>query len=83
MLTDVSAYYIIGIPLGLWLTFKKDLDLPGLWYGLTAALVYGSTLGIWLCVTTNWDREVEKVVQRLAVDKKFGGGQADHERLVD
>jgi MATE family multidrug resistance protein len=58
------------------------MNLPGLWFGLTVALVYGSAIGIWLCLTTNWDREVEKVVERLAHDKKFGG-QADHERLTN
>ncbi|KAG1743727.1 MATE efflux family protein [Suillus paluster] len=81
-LINLSAYYIIGIPFGLWLTFKQDLRLAGLWYGLTAALVYGSTLGIWLCVKTNWKREVEKVAERLAVDSKFRDGQVDHERLT-
>jgi MATE family multidrug resistance protein len=77
-----SAYYIIGIPLGLWLTFKQNMELSGLWYGLTAALVYGSALGIWLSLTTNWNKEVAKVIERLAVDKKFRG-QVDHERLRD
>jgi MATE family multidrug resistance protein len=57
------------------------MGLPGLWYGLTSALVYASSIGIWLCLTTNWNREVEKVVERLAVDKKYRGGQADHECL--
>ncbi|OJA16522.1 hypothetical protein AZE42_00654 [Rhizopogon vesiculosus] len=82
-LINLSAYYIIGIPLGLWLTFKHGMQLSGLWYGLTAALVYGSAFGIWLSLTTNWNREVEKVVERLAVDKKFRGGQADHECLTN
>jgi len=77
-----SAYYIIGIPFGLWLTFKHDMQLSGLWYGLTAALVYGSAVGIWLCVRTNWKREVEKVAERLAIDSKFHDGQPDPERLV-
>jgi len=77
-----SAYYVIGIPLGLWLTFKQNMELSGLWYGLTAALIYGSALGIWLSLTTNWNKEVAKVIERLAVDKKFRG-QVDHERLRD
>lgn len=81
-LINLSAYYIIGIPFGLWLTFKQDLQLVGLWCGLTVALVYGSTLSIWLCLGTNWKREVEKVVERLAEDNKLRDGHADHENLT-
>ncbi|KAG2073886.1 hypothetical protein BDR04DRAFT_250033 [Suillus decipiens] len=77
-----SAYYVIGIPLGLWLAFKQDMQLAGLWCGLTAALLYSSTLGIWICLRTNWKREVEKVAERLAIDKKYRNGHADSEHLV-
>ncbi|KAG2134116.1 MATE efflux family protein [Suillus clintonianus] len=80
-LINLSAYYIIGIPFGLWLAFKQDLQLAGLWCGLTAALVYASTLGIWLCLRTDWKREVEKVVERLAVDK-LRDEHADCEHLA-
>lgn len=81
-LLNISAYYVIGIPFGLWLTFKQDMRLVGLWCGLTAALLYASTLGIWLCLRTNWKREVEKVAERLAVDKKYRDGHADSEHLT-
>ncbi|KAG1888238.1 MATE efflux family protein [Suillus subluteus] len=81
-LLNLSAYYIIGIPFGLWLTFKQDMRLAGLWCGLTAALLYASTLSIWLCLRTNWKREVEKVAERLAVDKKYRDGHADSEHVT-
>ncbi|KAG2130130.1 MATE efflux family protein [Suillus cothurnatus] len=81
-LLNISAYYVIGIPFGLWLTFKQDMRLVGLWCGLTAALLYASTLSIWLCLRTNWKREVEKVAERLAVDKKYRDGHADSEHLT-
>lgn len=77
-LLNLSAYYVIGIPLGLWLAFKQDMQLAGLWSGLTVALLYSSTLGIWLCVRTDWKREVEKVAERLAVDKKCRDADSEH-----
>lgn len=81
-LLNLSAYYVIGIPFGLWLTFKQDMKLPGLWCGLTVALLYTSTLSIWICLRTDWKREVEKVAERLAVDNKYRDGHADCEQLT-
>ena len=45
------------------------MGLHGLWYGLTVSLIYGSTVGVWLGLTTDWNREVEKVRKRLEEDK--------------
>ncbi|GBE87674.1 Uncharacterized transporter [Sparassis crispa] len=69
-LLNLTAYYVIGIPFGIWLTFKHGLQLHGLWIGLTVSLVYCATVGVWICVRTDWDREVEKVRIRLAADQK-------------
>ncbi|CAL1709268.1 unnamed protein product [Somion occarium] len=68
-LLNLSAYYIIGIPFGLWLAFKRDMSLHGLWIGLTVSLVYAATVGVWICLSTDWDREVQKVRERLESDK--------------
>ncbi|KAF8582566.1 multidrug/Oligosaccharidyl-lipid/Polysaccharide flippase [Ramaria rubella] len=62
---NISAYYIIGIPLGLYLTFVRDMKLPGLWIGLTAALVYCAVISVWLCIRVDWDKEVQKVQDRI------------------
>ncbi len=45
------------------------MGLHGLWYGLTVSLVYGSTVGVWLGLKTDWNWEVEKVRKRLEEDK--------------
>lgn len=75
--TSLSAYYVIGIPFGLWLTFWRDMQLQGLWIGLTISLFYAGTAGAWICVRTDWNREVEKVRARLEADRKHteGGGE--------
>ncbi|KAF8880025.1 mate-domain-containing protein [Infundibulicybe gibba] len=69
-LLNVSAYYIIGIPVGVWLAFRRDYGLHGLWVGLTLALTLCSIVGTWLCFTTDWDVEVAKVMKRLREDQK-------------
>ncbi|KAJ6571996.1 mate-domain-containing protein [Mycena capillaripes] len=76
-LLNLSAYYIIGIPFGAWLAFDRDLGLHGLWIGLTVSLVYCAVFGTLLCVRTDWDREVRKVVARITAESKARGGQDD------
>lgn len=67
-----SAYYVIGIPFGLWLTFSRDFGLVGLWLGLTVSLVYAAGIGVYICLNTDWTYQVEKVRIRLAADQKAG-----------
>ncbi|KAL1941520.1 hypothetical protein VTO73DRAFT_6959 [Trametes versicolor] len=69
-LLNLSAYYVVGIPFGIWLAFWKGMDLHGLWIGLTVSLVYCAAVGVWLCLQTDWNRQVEKVRIRLAADSK-------------
>ena len=59
----------LGIPIGIWLAFPREMGLHGLWYGLTVALVYGSAVGVWMGLNADWDREVQKVQMRLEADK--------------
>jgi len=68
-LLNLSGYYVFGIPMGIWLAFWRDMGLHGLWLGLTVALVYGSSVGVWMGLKTDWDREVQKVQKRLEADK--------------
>lgn len=59
------------------MTFKQHWGLFGLWWGLTVAMVWVVILGTYLCQMTDWEKEVEKVMARLAVDKAY------QERLRD
>ncbi|KAF8079286.1 multidrug/Oligosaccharidyl-lipid/Polysaccharide flippase [Lyophyllum atratum] len=68
-LLNTSAFYVIGLPLGVWLAFRWDLGLHGLWTGLAAALVYCSVIGTVLCFKTDWNREVVKVMERIAEEE--------------
>lgn len=69
-LLNISAYYCIGIPFGVWLAFKMNIGIVGLWVGITAALVYCSAWGTYLCITADWQKEVMKALDRLVVDSK-------------
>ena len=60
-----SAFYILGIPLGIYLAFKEHLGISGLWIGLTCSILYCATIGSWVCFRTDWNKEVVKVMERL------------------
>ncbi|KAI0031948.1 MATE efflux family protein [Vararia minispora EC-137] len=75
-LLNLSAYYVIGIPFGIWLAFKRDAGLHGLWYGLTVSLVYSAVAGVYLALTTDWAKEVRKVEERLEESGKIADGEA-------
>ncbi|KAH9049321.1 MATE efflux family protein [Lactarius hengduanensis] len=68
-LLNLSAYYVLGIPIAVWLAFRCNMGLHGLWSGLTVSLVYGSALGVWVALKTDWTWEVQKVQRRLEADK--------------
>ncbi|KAH0833269.1 MATE efflux family protein [Lanmaoa asiatica] len=72
---NLSAYYALGIPLGLYLTFVRGHALGGLWEGLTVALVYCSGVGIWTGVRgVDWEAEVAIAQGRV------GGKYEEEER---
>ena len=54
----------------MYLAFKQELGLHGLWLGLTFSLVYSAVIGTWICVRTDWDREVAKVALRVQNEDK-------------
>jgi MATE family multidrug resistance protein len=59
-----------GIPFGIYLAFKWDLGLHGLWIGLTVSLVYSATFGTLISYRTDWDTERRRVSDRLEADNK-------------
>lgn len=58
--------------MGLFLAFNRGTGLVGLWVGLTAALIYSAIVGVWLCVRADWDKEVQKVRDRVERERQLG-----------
>ncbi|KIL62642.1 hypothetical protein M378DRAFT_165472 [Amanita muscaria Koide BX008] len=56
------------------------MGLAGLWLGLTASLIYCAALGTYICLRTDWNREVVKVMMRVAKEesKGYGGVETAH-----
>jgi MATE family multidrug resistance protein len=58
MFCHFTAYWIIGLPLGAWLCFRRGWGAFGLWAGLSLALIL---IGIVLLFA--WRRTVRKLMQ--------------------
>lgn len=44
MLITVFAYWVVGMPVGAWLTFGRGWGAPGMWVGLIAGLTVAAVL---------------------------------------
>jgi len=64
-LLNLSAYYVFGLPIGFYLTFRRELGLEGLWIGLSLALLYSAIGAVGLVARADWEREVAKAQERL------------------
>src|SRR5882762_7244675 len=64
MLCHFTAYWIIGLPLGAWLCFRRHWGAFGLWAGLSLALIL---IGIVLLFA--WRRTVRNLAQLAAQNR--------------
>jgi MATE family multidrug resistance protein len=60
MFCHFTAYWIIGLPLGAWLTFRRGMGALGLWVGLSLALIL---IGIVLLIV--WRKTAYKLAESL------------------
>jgi len=56
MLCHLTAYWVIGLPLGAWLCFRRGWGAFGLWSGLSLALILIGIILLWA-----WSRTVRKL----------------------
>ncbi|KAJ2799986.1 ethionine resistance protein [Coemansia guatemalensis] len=68
-LINFPAYYLIGFPLGLYLTYgTPHLGVLGLWYGLCAGVGLAVAMQLLICVRTDWAFEVRRCMVRVSED---------------
>ncbi|KAI9339047.1 mate-domain-containing protein [Obelidium mucronatum] len=61
---NLIGYYILGIPVGIFLCFKVGWKIFGLWIGLTTALYAVSFIEIYMIYKLDWKREAGNAYQR-------------------
>lgn len=63
------CYYLIGLPLALWLAFGKDKGVYGLWLGFSIACIVLDTGFLMIIECPNWNAIAEKVSKQIDKDK--------------
>ncbi|KAL5734457.1 hypothetical protein ACOSP7_032318 [Xanthoceras sorbifolium] len=54
------SFYLIGLPVAVFMAFKLDLGFLGLWYGLVAAQASCACMMICTVVCTDWNHQAER-----------------------
>lgn len=62
---NLTAYYVIGLPIGCVLGFKTSLGVAGIWWGMIIGVTLQTITLIILTARTNWKAEVVKAADRL------------------
>ena len=80
--SNLIAYYLIGLPVGVFLTFYVKINLFGLWIGLTGGLAtIATTLLFYILYRIDWNKEAIKANERSS--KKLPGLSEPNEDLVE
>ncbi|KAG6553559.1 hypothetical protein Mapa_004472 [Marchantia paleacea] len=65
---NLTAFYIVGIPAGLFLGFVMELNARGLWLGLLCGQLTQSLLLLLLITTMNWKKMAEEALKRVGTE---------------
>ncbi|XP_006358865.1 protein DETOXIFICATION 49-like [Solanum tuberosum] len=66
---NLGCFYLVGMPIAIWLTFFMGFDFKGLWLGLLAA--QGScavTMMLIILVKTNWEDQARRAKELIIGD---------------
>ncbi|KAG4941677.1 hypothetical protein JHK87_045548 [Glycine soja] len=62
---NLACYYIVGLPIGIFLGFKLHLGVKGLWGGTMCGSILQTLVLFTIIWKTNWSKEVEQTAHRM------------------
>ncbi|KAK9986921.1 hypothetical protein SO802_031872 [Lithocarpus litseifolius] len=75
---NLTAYYLVGIPVGAVLGFVFDMEVKGVWIGMLFGTFVQTVVLIIMTYKTNWDEQV--IIARNRVNRWTvkDGSEPDH-----
>lgn len=65
---NLGCFYIVGMPIAIWLSFYGGWDFNGLWVGLLAAQASCAVAMLIALARTNWEVEAERAKELTRTD---------------
>ncbi|XP_027923729.1 protein DETOXIFICATION 34-like isoform X2 [Vigna unguiculata] len=62
---NMACYYIVGLPIGIFLGFKQHLGVKGVWGGTMCGNILQILVLLLITWKTNWTKEVEQTAHRM------------------
>lgn len=76
---NIISYYPIGLPLGMFLCFRKDMGIRGLWLGLVVALIINASLDAFFVYRVDWQHRASKAREQSEATEAFLQARRDEE----
>ncbi|CAK8561909.1 unnamed protein product [Lathyrus sativus] len=64
---NLACYYIVGLPIGIFLGFHQHLGVKGLWEGTMCGITLQILVLMVIIYRTNWTKEVEQAATRMRI----------------
>ncbi|WJX30225.1 hypothetical protein P8452_18788 [Trifolium repens] len=79
---NLSAFYMVGMPVAVGLAFWFDFGFCGLWLGLLSAQVCCAGLMLYIVGTTNWEQQARRAQLLTSSDEIENGSDGQKEPLI-
>jgi MATE family multidrug resistance protein len=73
------SFYIVGIPIGLFLSFNREWKLVGIWAGLAIGLFCSSMAQLFIIYKIDWLKQANIAAKRLSLE----AGEDDENLLLE
>ncbi|RZB61618.1 Protein DETOXIFICATION 34 isoform D [Glycine soja] len=64
---NLACYYVVGLPIGIFLGFNQHLGVKGLWGGTMCGRILQMLALLIIIWKTNWSKEVEQTAHRMRI----------------
>ncbi|KAF5478332.1 hypothetical protein F2P56_004898 [Juglans regia] len=83
---NLSCFYLVGMPVAVWLSFYSGYDFRGLWLGLLAAQGSCVVTMLFVLARTDWDRQAqraEELTGATVTNIEDDDNQEDDDKLIN
>ncbi|KAJ1398101.1 Multi antimicrobial extrusion protein [Sesbania bispinosa] len=72
---NLGCFYLVGMPIAVWLSFFEGFDFKGLWLGMLAAQGSCMVTMMFVLARTNWDSQAQRAKELTSSDPCEEGKQ--------